>query len=78
MQAGKKLHQLSVKELPAHSHGIASPEMQWPAIAKNQALSGYEVQGTQLTGSKTEPTGESVPFSLMQPSISVIYWIRTA
>ena len=73
---GEYKHKLSVSEMPNHAHNI-------PAL-------NYEVQGaggsTIASHKTTEPEemqptsyeGENQSFSLIQPSIAVYIWKRTA
>ena len=73
---GKYKHTLNADEMPNHAHNI-------PAL-------NYEVQGSGATGiashkttdpEQMQPTsyeGKNEPFEIIQPSIGVYRWRRTA
>lgn len=75
---GEKQHNLTVNELPRHTHGqvVTAPNVSGPGIRTDydtdQSCASYP------QGVNTEHTGGNVPHNNLQPYITCYIWKRTA
>jgi microcystin-dependent protein len=72
--SGSKTHQLSINELPAHSHTVAGMQ-QVVGDSVNTTGSGELGESATITSSTV---GQGQAFSKMPPYLVVCMWKRTA
>lgn len=83
---GENSHTITINELPAHKHYVVNSEggKEWflgkPGGASQDSSQGISFSGTngRNTTFETTKVGDSQPMSLMQKSIAVYIWKRTA
>jgi len=73
-QMGKQSHMLSVEELPAHAHTVHGKSQNENATPEDYGPVPYYLYGEYLTtGTVTDKTGGGKAFSLLQPSIALLF-----
>ena len=73
---GENTHKLTENEMPSHRHLMYYANYQ--RGTGSNATMGYLSQSTQSNSSNTQYTGGGQAHNIMQKSIAVYWWIRTA
>jgi hypothetical protein len=72
---GEYTHKQTIAELPPHKHGQGIVDT---GVGRIEGYSGTAPQNDNFSLGETLSTGEGQPFNIVQPSITVFIWRRTA
>ena len=75
---GEYTHSQTLEELVEHSHKVGEGSIAPLGSFDRLYASGDDKTSVADSYSETKTTGEGKPFNIVQPSVTVFIWLRTA